>query len=108
MSATAIADVFAAWNVAELESYLIEIRAIVLAKRDAAGGACLPDEPLAVDAAQLRERGARRLSRNCADRHRYGLGRCVVESGAARNEYWLFFFRMMTGRVNWPLLPSVS
>jgi 6-phosphogluconate dehydrogenase len=38
-SASAIADVFAAWNATELESYLIEITAIVLGKRDASGGA---------------------------------------------------------------------
>jgi len=39
LSAAAIADVFAAWNATELESYLIEIAAIVLRKRDATGGA---------------------------------------------------------------------
>jgi 6-phosphogluconate dehydrogenase len=39
LSAAAIADVFAAWNATELESYLIEITAIVLRKRDATGGA---------------------------------------------------------------------
>jgi 6-phosphogluconate dehydrogenase len=39
LSAAAIGDVFAAWNATELESYLIEITAIVLRKRDATGGA---------------------------------------------------------------------
>src|SRR3984893_4502647 len=31
---------------------------------------------------------------------RYGLGFGEVVSGSARNEYWLYFLRMMTGRVN--------
>jgi 6-phosphogluconate dehydrogenase len=39
LSAAAIGDVFAAWNATELESYLIEITAIVLRKHDATGGA---------------------------------------------------------------------
>jgi len=39
LSAQAIGDVFSAWNMTELESYLIEITAIVLRKRDATGGA---------------------------------------------------------------------
>ena len=39
LSAAAIGDVFAAWNATELKSYLIEIAAIVLRKRDATGGA---------------------------------------------------------------------
>jgi len=39
LSAAAIGEIFAAWNATELESYLIEITAIVLAKRDATGGA---------------------------------------------------------------------
>ena len=39
LSAAAIGDVFAAWNATELESYLIEITAIVLRKRDATGDA---------------------------------------------------------------------
>jgi 6-phosphogluconate dehydrogenase len=38
MSAEAIGDVFAQWKVGELDSYLIEITAAVLRKRDSTGG----------------------------------------------------------------------
>ena len=39
IDATAIADIFARWNEGELESYLIEITAAVLRKRESTGGA---------------------------------------------------------------------
>jgi 6-phosphogluconate dehydrogenase len=39
LSADAIADIFDGWNSGELDSYLIEITAAVLRKKDAAGGA---------------------------------------------------------------------
>ena len=37
-----------------------------------------------------------------------GLGFGTVVRGSARNEYWLYFLRMMTGRVNSRLLPLAS
>lgn len=60
LSAAAIGDVFAAWNATELESYLIEITAIVLRQRDATGGA-LVDAIL--DEAEQKGTGAGRRSR---------------------------------------------
>src|ERR1700730_16265737 len=39
---------------------------------------------------------------------RCGLGLEAVVRGSARNEYWLYFLRTMTGRVNSRLLPLVS
>ncbi len=39
MNAAAVSDVFAKWKTGELDSYLIEITAAVLRKRDGAGGA---------------------------------------------------------------------
>ena len=33
---------------------------------------------------------------------------CAVVSGSARNEYWLYFLRTMTGRANCLCLPSIS
>jgi hypothetical protein len=39
---------------------------------------------------------------------RQGLGFEAVVRGSARKEYWLYFLRTMTGRVNSRLLPSVS
>ncbi|WP_027136179.1 NADP-dependent phosphogluconate dehydrogenase [Geminicoccus roseus] len=43
MKAKEIAEVFATWNTGDLDSYLIEITAIVLAKQDAATGSALVD-----------------------------------------------------------------
>ncbi len=43
MGAAEIADVFAAWKTGDLDSYLIEITAIVLAKKDAGTGKALVD-----------------------------------------------------------------
>ncbi|WP_159716619.1 NADP-dependent phosphogluconate dehydrogenase [Geminicoccus flavidas] len=43
MSAAEIGEVFASWNTGDLDSYLIEITAIVLAKTDAATGKALVD-----------------------------------------------------------------
>ena len=39
MSAEGIGDIFARWKIGELDSYLVEISAAVLRKRDASGGA---------------------------------------------------------------------